>query len=315
LGNLLSAMVATGTAGKTGLGNLDDLVVGAIDIHAHGYPEFSLQHHARVDDVELLEAMRDAGLAGIVMKSHLWPTMDRAYYVQQRVPEVTVYPSITLNTVVGGVDPDVVEAAAKLGAKVVFFPTWTSRNDRSRQGISTMIQGRIGSFVNDHGPGVEVASGDHLKPEAEAVLDVAKERRLLVQTGHVSIEEGLLICAGARDRGIPVVLSHPTSRIIGASLEQLKQAVAMGGLIEFCVLHGFSLFHAIPPADTARIVQELGAEHCILSTDSFNDWAPPEPEMLRMGVGQLLSCGLSESEVRLMIHDNPRRALGLSRQG
>ncbi|MBJ7601782.1 MAG: hypothetical protein JF888_01075 [Candidatus Dormibacteraeota bacterium] len=305
-------MAEEGGDGWSRPGGLDQLITGAIDTHAHGYPEFSLQHHARLDDVRLLVAMRDAGIAGIVMKSHLWPTMDRAYYVHQQVPEVRIYPSITLNSVVGGVDPDVVEAAASLGAKVVFFPTWTSHNDRSRQGISTMIQGRFASFVNDRGPGVEVTSGDRLKPEAEAVLDVAKERGLLVQTGHISIGEALLVCAGARDRGVPVVLSHPTSRIIGASLEQLKQAVALGAFVEFCVLHGFSLFHAIPPAETAWIIKELGAEHCILSTDSFNDWAPPEPEMLRMGAGQLLSCGLSEGEVRLLIHDNPRRALRLS---
>lgn len=290
---------------------LDELIRGAIDLHAHGYPEFSLRYHARVDDIGLLEAMRDAGLSGIVLKSHIWPTMDRAYYVQRRVPEVTIYPSITLNTVVGGVDPDVVSAAADLGARVVFFPTWSSRNDRERKGISTMIQRRIGSFVNDRGPGVEIAAGGRLRPEALAVLDVARERGLLVQTGHVSIEEGLLLCAAARERGLHIVLSHPTSPIIGARLEQLEEAVQLGALIEFCILHGFSLFHVVPSADTARIVQELGAEHCVLTTDAFNEWAPPEPEMLRMGVGRLLSCGLSEPDLRLMVYENPRRALAL----
>jgi hypothetical protein len=312
LDTLLPAVAPEEIPVESGRGVLDELVAGAIDLHAHGYPEFGLRHRARLDDVQLLEAMRDAGLSGIVLKSHLWPTMDRAFYVQQRVPEVTIYPSITLNTVVGGVDPDVVEAAAELGAKAIFFPTWTSRNDRSRQGISTMIQGRLGTFVNDRGPGVEVAAQGRLTAEAEAVLDVAKDRGLLVQTGHVSIEEALLICAGAAARGVPAILSHPTSRIIGASLEHLKAGAATGALIEFCVLHGFSLFHAIPPADTARLVQELGAANCVLSTDSFNEWAPPEPEMLRMGAGQLLACGLSQAEVRTMVYENPRRALGLA---
>jgi hypothetical protein len=309
LANLLIAVPPDEPAGRPGLGALDELIAGAIDLHAHGYPEFGLRHRARLDDVELLQAMREASLSGIVMKSHIWPTMDRAFYVQQRVPEVTVYPSITLNTVVGGVDPDVVAAAAELGARVVFFPTWTSRNDRARQGISTLIQGRMGSFVNDRDPGLEVAAQGHLTAEAAAVLDVAAARGLLVQTGHVSINEALLICAGAAERGVQAILSHPTSRIIGASLEQLKEAAAMGALVEFCVLHGFSLFHAIPPADTARIVQQLGADHCVLTTDAFNEWAPPEPEMLRMGAGQLLACGLTVAEVRTMLHANPRQAL------
>ncbi len=305
-------MASERSSPEHGLGPLDDLIVGAIDLHAHGYPEFSLEHHSRLDDVGLLEAMREAGVRGIVLKSHLWPTMDRAYYVQQRVPQVTIYPSVTLNTVVGGVDPDVVDAAAKLGAKVVFFPTWTSRNDRSRQGISTMIQDRIGSFVNDRGPGIDIVAGGRLKPEAEAVLDVAQEHGLLVQTGHVSIAEGLLVCAAARDRGLPAILSHPTSRIIGASVSQLMEAAAIGALIEFCVLHSFSLFHAIPVEDTAKLIHELGPEHCVLTTDSFNDWAPPEPEMLRMGAGRLIACGLGASDIQVMVHDNPRRALRLS---
>jgi hypothetical protein len=297
---------------RPGRGILEELMAGAIDLHAHGYPEFGLQHHARLDDVALLEAMRAAGLAGLVIKSHLWPTMERAYYLQQLVPEVTIYPSITLNTVVGGVDPDVVAAAADLGARVVFFPTWTAYNDRMRHGISVLVQRTLGSFVHDRGPGVEVAERGRLRAEAEAVLDVAAERGLLVQTGHVSVAEALLLCKRARDKGVRVVFSHPTARTIDARLEHLQEAAAAGALIEFCALHSFSLLSVVPTDETARLVQELGAEHCVLTTDSFNDWAPPEPEMLRMGVGRLLSCGLTADQLRLMVYDNPRWALGLS---
>ncbi len=33
---------------------LDELVVGTFDLHCHVYPEMTLEHEARQDDVELI---------------------------------------------------------------------------------------------------------------------------------------------------------------------------------------------------------------------------------------------------------------------
>lgn len=96
---------------------------GAWDLHCHRYPEVSLEHRARTEDETLVDLAEQAGMAGVLLKSHFRPTPERAYSVQRRAPGVRLISSITLNPVVGGISPLAVEAAVRLGAKSVFFPT------------------------------------------------------------------------------------------------------------------------------------------------------------------------------------------------
>jgi hypothetical protein len=56
----------------------DDLLEGAIDLHAHIHPQLLLNESGRVLDHEWAKAARDTGMRGFAMKSHLWPTMGQA---------------------------------------------------------------------------------------------------------------------------------------------------------------------------------------------------------------------------------------------
>ena len=71
------------------MAKLDELIRGAFDLHCHVYPEVSLEQEARHDDVGLVQGVEDAGMAGLVLKSHLWPTVERAYYLQRQFPNDT----------------------------------------------------------------------------------------------------------------------------------------------------------------------------------------------------------------------------------
>ena len=102
------------------------LLQGAIDMHYHGYPEITLGVRARLDDVEALEMARDMGMRGFVIKSQMWPSIGRVYQLRQRIQDVECFSGIVLNSIVGGLSPWAVEAAARQGAKVVWLPTWSS---------------------------------------------------------------------------------------------------------------------------------------------------------------------------------------------
>lgn len=156
-----------------------------------------------------------------------------------------------------------------------------------------------------------VAERGALTVDARAVLDGARAFGLLVFTGHVSVEESHLVCAAARERGLQVVFSHPASPIIGASLEAMRAAADMGAYFEFTCLQMMSLRHPLPPQRVAEMIGALGHEHCVLTTDAFNAWIPPEPELFRWGVGVLHGCGIPEASLRRLIVDNPRTLLGL----
>jgi adenine deaminase len=63
--------------------------------------------------------------------------------------------------------------------------------------------------------------------------------------------------------------------------------------------------------DMMKLIREIGAERCILTTDSFHDWPPPAPEIMRMCIATLLETGVSEEEMRMMVQSNPAELLGL----
>jgi hypothetical protein len=89
----------------------DELIEGAVDLHLHSYPEISLSYKGRLTDDELASAAQNLQMGGFVIKSHVWPTMERAFGLQTRFPNLKILGSLTLNPNVGGLNPWAVESA------------------------------------------------------------------------------------------------------------------------------------------------------------------------------------------------------------
>ena len=291
---------------------LSALLHGAIDLHCHVSPEVSLDQENRLEDDDQIQAAIDAGLAGIVLKSHLWPTVERAYYLGKRFREIQVIGSISLNPIAGGFDPLIVEIAARQGARVVFFPTWQSDNDLEHGGFSSVVRKRMPLYGQSEIASVSVSKDGKLTAQAEAVLDAAKELDLLVTTGHLRAEDGLLVIRGAARRGVRSLYSHPQSSHIGASVAQMQEAASLGAVIEISCLGAISVRAAgMSRAEIVEGIRAVGPEHFVIVSDAFNPYAPPQPELLRMGAGQIVEVGVPIEQVRKMVYDNPRRALGM----
>lgn len=52
---------------------IDDLLVGAVDLHVHSFPDVSLHTGMEHTNGDVIEACRRAGMAGLVLKAHGWP--------------------------------------------------------------------------------------------------------------------------------------------------------------------------------------------------------------------------------------------------
>jgi hypothetical protein len=91
----------------------DQLLQGAIDLHAHVYPEFSLRMRNRVEDIEWAELARTAGMRAIMMKSHVFPTAEKAQLIRKVVPGIEIFGGLSLNYSVGGLNPLAVEDVHK----------------------------------------------------------------------------------------------------------------------------------------------------------------------------------------------------------
>jgi hypothetical protein len=291
----------------------DELLINAIDMHCHCYPEFTLEAKKRMEDVEWITLASRMGMRGAVLKSHFWPTMTNVYFLQDRIPEnFKLFSSITLNLSSGGVNVWAVEAAAKQGAKVVFMPTWSSQNDLELKSVSRIVKQYISSLENYEFKGVRILDSHGLIPEAKEILQIAKEMELVLCTGHISPAESLELAREAKRIGFQrLILSHPDNPSVKATVQEMKEISSLGAYVEFCFLGTLPLIQRKHPRDMAKLVREVGAERCILSTDSFYDWPPPEPEIMRMCIASLLSLGISEKELRMMVQSSPAKLLGL----
>jgi hypothetical protein len=291
---------------------VDELLKNSIDMHVHCYPEFTLEAQKRMEDVEWIALAAQMGMRGAVLKSHFWPTMTNVYFLKNLIPkDFKLFSSITLNLCSGGVSVYAVEGAAKQGAKVVFMPTWSSQNDLDLKAASHTINQWI-SLEKSKIQGIRILDSHGLIPEAKEIIQIAKEMGLVLCTGHISPKESFELARHSKEIGFgKLLLSHPDNPSVKASLEEIKEITKLGAYVEFCYLGTLPLIQRKHPRDMVKLIQEIGAERCILSTDSFYDWPPPVPEMMRMCIANLLKLGISETELRMMVQSNPAKLLDL----
>jgi hypothetical protein len=135
---------------------------------------------------------------------------------------------------------------------------------------------------------------------------------MMIGSGHISPLESLALVDEAMRRGLKTVLfQHPDSHSIGASRQEMRDFVAAGGTIEFCALGFMPAFQRLKIPDCVEIIRDVGAANVIVSTDSFFEWMPPAPELLRLVLGSLLFHGLTAEEAITIFRDNSRAALQL----
>lgn len=284
-----------------------DLLVGAFDMHVHGYPEIHLGLGMALDDVEQAEYAKLKGMAGYILKSHIWPTMDRVYHIRQRVEGIKIVPSIVLNSILGGIDPGLLEAAILQGCEAAFFPTWTSQNDLERGGFSRTIAKELPSLKSFLQQGLSVL--DHegkLTSNARDVLRVAHDANITLATGHLSGLEVVALAHEAERLGYrKLVVTHPDSKSVVASEAEILESVKSGAFIEW-TLHGMMpKSQRMHPSKIVEWIARIGPEQCVVTTDVFGRSSLPEPDEFQLYLGLLHEFGVSTDDIKLMSHTNP----------
>ena len=296
----------------------DRLLRGAIELHAHGYPEFSLRLRGRVHDIEWAQLARDAGMRAIVIKSQVFPTVERAYLVRKVVPGIEVFGGITLNHPMGGLNPLSVEVAAELGGKVVWMPTWGSKNDLSKSQfyLSRMkaYLGTLSQVVPGPEAGLEILEGGKLKPVVKTIVQIARDHRMIISSGHISVQESLALVEECTKEGVSFLLAHPFSRSVGASIADQKEVAKRGGYVEHCFITTMPMHQRLELSRIVEAIEEIEPSHTVLTTDAIQTWNPPPPEVMRMYIASLLHLGVSEESIRVMVQENPARVLGLDKE-
>ena len=162
-----------------------ELLRGAIDVHVHAAPDPYAERRMAAD--VLVERAVEAGMGGLVLKSHEYNTQPLAWLLDQQNESIRVYGGIALDHGVGGLNMEAVSVAMLIGTTMVWMPTFDAQAWRdARPG------GR-----HSPAPGITVLDemGD-LRHEVMAILDLIHEHDAVLATGHLSTPGGRR--AGAR---------------------------------------------------------------------------------------------------------------------
>ena len=277
---------------------IDRLLKGSVDMHAHYGPDPAAKR--KVDALAGAHQAAAAGLRAIVLKSHEYSTAPLAYTINQAVPEFSAFGSITLNYEVGGLNPSIVETSAKLGAKVVWMPTMSSDYDYLHKRMRT---GGI-SILNARGK---------LLPSVQKILEIVKQYDIVVATGHLPVNECFVLVKKAKEMGLrKIVATHPLGFELDTyyTIEQQCQIADMGALVEYCFVTTLPE-RGMPLQTMVDAIRAVGVGRCLLSTDLGQAHNPPPAEGMKLMIAAMLSGGLTEQEIHIMIKTNPARLLSL----
>lgn len=121
-----------------------------------------------------------------------------------------------------------------------------------------------------------------------------------------------MLVRAAKDLGITrMVVTHAMMPPIKMTVEQMKQAAAMGAYIEFVYNGTIGPKHAYELSDYAAAIRAVGPEHCILSSDLGQVGNPLHPDGLEAYFKGLRALGFSDADMDRISKTNPARVLGL----
>jgi hypothetical protein len=276
---------------------------GAIDLHVHAAPD---ARPRKATMLEVARAAADVGMRAVVFKSHHQPTAGHAQLINQALGREIAYGGAVLNRYVGGLNPAAIEAAAALGGRIVWMPTFDSAHHRRFHGEP--LDGALG---------VLDAAG-RLTPAAQDVLEAIAAHGLVLATGHLSPEETRVLVPEARRRGVrAVVVTHPEAGFVAVPVAlQLELATLDMVFFERCANSSAGRAgEPTPPEQLDRIVagiRAVGVETTVLATDYGQPANAFPVDGLRGYYEALLARGITAAELERMSRLNPATVLGLT---
>ena len=283
---------------------VDALLVGGVDMHTHPGPS---PFPRRMSILDAARDAADAGFIAMVAKSH-HHSMVTDILAQEPLGldelPIKVFGGVALNRTVGGINPYAVELALRMGGRVVWFPTLSSRahiehhHNPSGEFPTALIP------LREHEPISVLGDDGKVTPEVREVMSIIIEEEAVLNCGHLPADEIDVLVPAAREAGVErIVVSHP-SFIINGSPERAAEWARQGAYIEHCLafLGGWigpdNLTPYKPYLDT------VGVERTIFSSDLGQKGSPLPMNAFRRLVRLLLDDGYGKDDIRAMVGGN-----------
>ncbi len=284
-------------------------IQGGYDLQVHVAPDVIAR---RIDDLDLAREFLARGLRGFALKSHYFPTAERAQVVAKAVPGIRVFGALTLNHSVGGLNPVAVELAGRSGAKIVWMPTVDAANETAGRPDGTKkhlpfwakIQLELAATGIAPPPITVLDDAGNLNGAARTCLELIGKYNMILATGHLGRREILALVKAAKEMKVArVMVTHAEFPSQNLSAGEQMEMADLGAVIEHC----FTTMHTgkAPWKTVIDSIRRVGPERCLLSTDLGQTINPPVSDGFAMFAQTLLDAGFTVDEVRRMAVTNP----------
>jgi predicted amidohydrolase len=138
-------------------------------------------------------------------------------------------------------------------------------------------------------------------------MEVAARHNLVLETGHSSPAEAMMLIREAKRLGVKtIVVTHALTNMGGVyNIAQMRQAADLGAWLEI-VFGNADVIRA-----SADAVKAIGARSFIISSDLGQPNNPLHPDGLLQIYRGLAQQGISSADIELMSKTNPAKVLGL----
>ena len=285
---------------------VEQLIQGAIDIHCHCGPCAVVQRS--FNEIEYGIEATKAGMAAIVNKALTAPTARSAALAQTVVDQwakehnmksAKIIGGAGLNYATGGLNPNAVTNAAKLGGRFVWTPVHDSAHAHRIDTLTGMKRSGGIEVINESG---------EVLPELKEVFKVIAECDMVLSLSHHSTRERFAMIDTAKEMGIKrISIAHPFNPLTRMSVEQMKIAADKGAYLEHLYVD-FSP-HIWNWDETIEAIQKIGADHFVLGSDSGRWDMPPPIPLYRIMIAKFLLRGIPQGDIEKMVRLNAEKLI------
>jgi hypothetical protein len=280
-------------------------VRGATDLYTHASPDLLPR---RGDDLALARDAKAAGVAAAVHRHHFSQTAERAR-IASDATGFRLLGAILLNDPVGGLNPDAVDLALRMGAVWVSLPTVMARWYRSR--LARLHADRQKSVSFGRGDISALDGNGRLLAVVDDILDLVAARDATLNLGYVSYAEMLAVSDAAARHGVKKVVL--TSPLTSGGLTQVEVDRLMASETTVIELTAYSMYPGrlggadLDPSGAAQLIRRAGVARCVLSSDGGSAGSPPPAEILAWGCSRLAEEGFTTAELSALVRTNSAR--------
>ena len=305
--------IAPGAWRKTNPGLSKELLKGAVDLHCHSGPSVMPRYF---DHYEAMQEASAAGVRALLIKDHYYSATPVTAMLNKHFShlKVTLLSGVPLNNQSGGLNIYAVEHGIALGAKLVWMPTFASKNHIAHhkadanfkfpKSTKSMLSPKPLTVVDDQGK---------LLPEVLPILDMVAEHDVVLSSGHLHISEIWPLFEEAKRRGVRRLLCNHPSYVIDANLDDMKRLAGMGVYLEhsMCMWAENSKFRFYAPDNLKDMIEAAGVDRTILGSDLGQVGNPTLVDGFTNVIEICLDLGYSEAQVRRMVSTNAAELVGL----